>query len=590
MGLPATSTVAYNGITFPSPLTHLRISSRSVFDDAQRTIKYVSYTLELEAVLASGNAGTSFTVAAYQQKLQEPGRRLTVSNTGFFEVDTQLFNADVEFGPKPRLLSWEPLGAHLAARVFWVCEFAISPCVLGELNVSYPGIPGGTGQLAAFNYVVGYSISADGLSARSVTGFLETWLDRINGSRLTSRTADDYRFLIKPTVPLGFRRVRQEFTLSQDRRRLDFAIVDEEIDSDRPLAGGAVQMQVRQRVGADAEKKGGMNVWDGEFTGTIKIDRGRSQSDAWVIFLITIRERLKWIKDHSFAGGGVMLLGLEFDEEIFGRTASFALRYRQFTTLDGILEASGLWQSVPGTDWGLYRTSLQQAWSERGHAQLRYNPGQDVIIDLCGGEGNVQEESYALPPAQPPLPPPRQALGVSCPPREASFIDYDNRLMTRWSRKTMIHQMLKTGTIPAEVGAPGAFADNANRAKFPSMVANDKIFQKGLPTFVEVVMMGRAVRFGYPIPRPRFHDVPLPGLPDVVFHESSERDTFSQRVIGKSGDCKIYEAHWRMSYFVEGDMTGKLIPIAPNHQVGGTFIVDEEPLAIPLPEPIQGGI
>ena len=61
-------------------------------------------------------------------------------------------------------------------------------------------------------------------------------------------------------------------------------------------------------------------------------------------------------------------------------------------------------------------------------------------------------------------------------------------------------------------------------------------------------------------------------------------------MIGKSGDCKIYEAHWRMSYFVEGDLTGKLIPVAPNHQVGGTFIVDEEPLPIPLPEPIQGGV
>lgn len=584
MGLPATSTIAYNGVIFPSPLTKLRISSRPEMDDAARTIKYVVYSVDLEAVLASGNAGTATTVAQYQQLLQQPAGRLQISNTGFFELDTQLFNADVRFGPHPTLLAWEPLGAHLAARVHWQCDVALSPCVLGELNVTYPGIPGGTAQLAAFNYVVEWELDTSGLSTRSVSGYLEAWLDRVGQSRLTSRTADDYRALINVPVPLGFRRTRQNYRLSPDRRRLDFAIADTEIDSENPLANGAVDMRMRHRLSSSMEK--GFTEWDGEISGSIRMRPGVDQSLSWSIFVLAVRGRLKWALDHSesppgasAASKGVILDGLSFEEDIFGREHSFSVRYRQWTKLETILTASGVWQPIPNASWGTWRASVETMWGPRGRLGMGYAPGQDVIVDLCGGEGNVQGEIVSAPTNA--NPPAEQPLGFPCPPKERSWLEYEGHVIVRHTRNVLYHHLLK----------PGAAIDLENRGLLPG----DDV-QKGLPPLdaqafnmqvpvalgATIWLYGRAKRIGFDIPRPEIKQVP--GTSFEVRHGVG--GSFSSRQIGRYGSCKVFEAKWRLPFTLFGAPSDLRVPVPPNHQIGDVISVVPEPTPPPQTEPI----
>ena len=109
------ATIIYNNYQFD--VAHrMRISGRIEYDDADRAMKWIVYTIDItgEVTLAglgpNGQAQFTTTMDTVYQLLTEPGQELVIQSAGFktFRVNALGVN-DVQWGPKPRVLDWEPL-------------------------------------------------------------------------------------------------------------------------------------------------------------------------------------------------------------------------------------------------------------------------------------------------------------------------------------------------------------------------------------------------------------------------------------------------------------------------------------------------
>src|SRR5262249_12969918 len=153
-----------------------------VYDDSGRMVKFVRGTLEIEAYMFPGclepfetstrgfggmvelpyhSAGepgtgavtalivngddvtTDTTLNVIKARLSEPCQPLSFTDQGFGDVRLNFVSGsqpqgpqDVDNGPKPQKVQWQPL-TNKSAKVNWVCEFAFSPCAnpnTGELE------------------------------------------------------------------------------------------------------------------------------------------------------------------------------------------------------------------------------------------------------------------------------------------------------------------------------------------------------------------------------------------------------------------------------------------------------------------------
>lgn len=74
------------------------------------------------------------------------------------------------------------------------------------------------------------------------------------------------------------------------------------------------------------------------------------------------------------------------EPEIFGlRRASFAITYDFALHISKIIEASGLWRPVPGSDYGKWAASMNKlkVWDAHGLAGMAFANSDDVIVDIC---------------------------------------------------------------------------------------------------------------------------------------------------------------------------------------------------------------
>lgn len=384
--LPASGTISYNGYTF-NVATRTRIVGRPVYDRAGRTITHVVYTINLTSFIpeATPGATTDTDILDIRQRLNSPGRDLTISGQGFgtFTINTATMK-DVVWGPKPTLLALEPVGSKALWRIDWQVEVAIPECSAAVYSLA----------VMAFNYDINYSIDGDGYTVRTYSGYLEIPMTRAGGGRAVPDSADNYRERI--IIPLldGFRRASQTFTLSDDKRRLDWSIVDEEM----PVEGlpfGCTDASGNHSIRPQVE---GLTNWVGHITATYTVARNRPRSDAYAAFFALYDDRRRQaesVAPSSMSTGGgagpvVRLVSLEIDQGLYrsSRTISFSATYYFVCSLDRLLEGSGIWRPVPNTDARLWSASVQDVLGVRGAAQLG-GSGGEMIIDLCGNQTSL---------------------------------------------------------------------------------------------------------------------------------------------------------------------------------------------------------
>ena len=403
--ISAVGTVSYGSVTFDGYISS-RVNSRPVYDDSRRTVSYIDYEVTINAKLAASPGGTiDATMDTWRAVLLTPGLEFHYDAHGF-GLTSMSVNAgtisDVAWGPAPQSLNFTPLN-NTAALVTWVVSVRIPACTSGGATRA-PAI-------TAVNFETSWDINDEGLTTRSISGYLEIPLTRAAGGRTVLFTADQFRDKVTPTHLPGFTR-QQRFRLSQDKRRLEFNITDTELPW--PLPTGVVRGSAEFSISSDLSQ--GFVKWRCTLNATFTMAANYPKGDAFNRFLLLLQRKLasrRMLQGPKAAQIAAALTSgsnasartaaaqvspnelipqsWDIRENIYTNTSSFTFSFLTINTdIESIIRSTGMWEPI-GADKRRWRASLNAVQGNRGTARLAGLPTDDIIIDLCLGSGGTAE-------------------------------------------------------------------------------------------------------------------------------------------------------------------------------------------------------
>jgi hypothetical protein len=591
--LPATSQIAYNGFVFPAQ-SHWSITQQEIPDISGRTVTKRKYTLTVQAILTSevmafdaGSAPTaSLDMSAYipalRTRLSTYGSYLVLNQVGFGNMtitsDTTLNTPaagttlvyDIDFGPKPHIETLEPVGDNKALQLIWSCSFTLIDCQ-GDPTGASPG------PFGEFAFGVVWSLDERRLTTRTIRGQLQIRVAR-NGRRITA-TAEAARDVLSFPVPGGFKR-SDNYQVSEDRKLMNFVIVDKEIDSEFAYPDGVENIQADQEISPvnpqgsltskgsapsiaplhspgeyDDQKAYPTTRWVTSLSVVIRMYPNQSRGLPWQIFQMVAAGRLGFIGQTNFVTKPI-IRSLRVRESIYARQFSFQLAIEFSTTYSQFLVTSRMFidpgiagSAGTGWSWPRWVNSIKSVIGPRGFAGLVDNTNDSPIVDFCRSDtsniGTVQV---------PPLPNPARvttlpvSFAPTSPPEKSSWTLFENSIEC------------SADTQAVSVTVPGTQDDT----KPPTIDLNGKSFQLSTPTggstavagqtFAHVysrgpspiylVMRGRALRIGYPCPIPKIKTV---GDGSYEPHLLRWSLVPSKRV-GTIGGIAVYGSAWYYLY------------------------------------------
>ena len=309
--------VVYNGFKFP-PALNSSVQCTPVYDDTDRSLMYMMYRIRIEFIVDLDHVGTlgeaagedvaratggskgsiDNQIAHLRRRLCQVGRTLHVANLGLgpdLYVNDPAINYvwDVTWGPKPRMISWKPLGMNRACSIVWECEVGLVECenpaasvkerYQPEVNKPYPrplnvgALPWNVLQLY---YNQTWDIDEIGATTKTFSAVIET-RGQINpvDVRLVMDCADNYRVFFEPPLFAGFKRTRN-YKLDNKKTRLEITITDKEFESDWPLPPGIVQIDTNYTISSSLLGKtpfgnsAAFQCWDASLSGSFTLAKG----------------------------------------------------------------------------------------------------------------------------------------------------------------------------------------------------------------------------------------------------------------------------------------------------------------------------
>jgi len=508
--LDVTQDVHYNGYDFPSPVG-LKVRIQPVYDSADRIIKYRTYYISVETILTGsdfpGAGGIPSVVAGepldksgsdamkiLRRLLTAPGGTLIIKQKGLGQDLTFSNTNTVGYGPKPRILAWEPIGDRQACRIVWECEVTAIECE--DLD---PGIYS-SANVGEFTYAVNFAINNEGLTERTISGRLE--VSPIRTGRVVDRTADAFRAFVSLAfpVPNNFHRT-QHFVLTPDRRFLEFTISDSEDPSENPLYPHCCRTNISQTIsGLWAE-------WEVSFNGRILVAPGQPRQIAWAAFVHAVKSRIEAWKanarpDDPENSGDIHLVPrrLSITEEIIGgRGMTFSLSFTGVTSLATIFKASGLWLPVKGS-WAAWQSSMRAYRGphyERGVSNIVFPNSADRIYNFCV---SLPKPKMTLTPPQQRSPTGTHDTSVfALPPEDNSWMQYAIRLVFKKDNAVIYSRRVGESDAEHEISID-ANKKTLEVAPGTATVDEDEIAvqDRGVSKWT-VELHGTAKRYGHPI-------------------------------------------------------------------------------------------
>lgn len=598
------ATLSYNGWTWAASCRYkTSVSTRPIQDDARRTTVAVEHTITVVGFI-TGGADTSLT--SIRKLLTAQAGEIKYNDLGFgtLHVNGNSNVRDAHWGPATKMVDYKPLGGDgQAAMVTWQAVVVIPEC---EDRTTYQR------GIMALNYEVRFDIDGDGYTTEHVSGYIEIPMTRwAAGSRVVPDSVDRfgaYREKLEAReVRQGFRRGPQSFTVSPDRRRLDFSWADTQMPS--PLPNRVTKIDLRQGVKSRTKLIQAV-MWNVTFSGTITMAAGVPKNEALGIFLSLVASRIAKPKQ-------AMWVNLEIEDDVFGRSSRFSLTIQHLAAapLPEILDAYRMWTPVKGASWAGWRESMYatKVFRSRGQAGLSYEAAEDAIVDLC--------EVFA-PPVAPDDPdddgkPPGHTISttvIRSTKRDpaSSWIDFRMGFIWRERSNVVAHKPLPKDPVeppgagrggslrPFDTGGPAGgslqafpagrggslrpFPESKGQAVAPMAVGADKPLdatagpsanQGRSPAFApdltqgaagasrRMVLWGNALRIGYKITPARLDNVG--GV--AVVEEWREVNAF---VAGRIDGDAVHACEWAIGYIVPDSPEGPLsIPGNPWLDVPG---------------------
>ena len=431
--LPAVGILSYNGCVF-SPLFETSINGKVIQDDAKRTTKYMEYDLVVDGfvTLPDNATSTQNTTKQLRQLLTAQAGILIYSGRGIdlkINVPGTLVK-DAAWGPMPEVLDLQTLGAGRSAKIKW----RVKVCVP---EIASTGI---FSPVLQFCEEVSVGYGEDGYSSLNIQGILEIPLTRpLQPNRFFDTTVDNFSTQYLNIIAAGidltrFRVTRREFTVSKDRRTINWSFAAEEL----PPQGLPADMTMARGSFNFRPSKAGVGLcnWLCTLRVTYTVKKTAARREAWLAFLILLRlrmdaSRLGLIPTPdgpqnpglqalntlgNVAGSGLIqstismfqgvalwrrlverqnqnalalrrawLIEFSGDEGLYldSKTMTFSATWKLVTTFDRILVASGLWRYVPSDGGNTWATNIRGISGAQSWLRNPVNP--DVIVDFGGG-------------------------------------------------------------------------------------------------------------------------------------------------------------------------------------------------------------
>jgi hypothetical protein len=547
--LPDPAPISYNGVTFATETETVEIAATPRYDSTGRTVSYIEYDLTLRALIygsqanGTGNASNDGNMQTLRVLLQQPGGALVYQNRGFGNLNINVAGPrDVVWGPKPKLLRWKPDGANNSAWITWRVTVAIPEC---PNNAAYRF------ALMEFVYKLSFRVDRSGMTTRVYSGHLaipQTRNGGVNG-RLLSDNADKYREQIFPQYVPGFRRIPGDFTLSEDKCRLEWSITDEQMGPNCPPAG-MTEAKAEHSVSAPT----GLIQWTAQLSAEYDLAPGTSGGDAARAFSALWHSRLIATLRNARIGGqavnlaSYVITGFTMREpEIYGkvRKAAFKLTYTFTTDRKTAFLASGLWLPVnplnqSWTVWNASMTGTGGPLGPRGSAGMGFVNSDDVLVDLCAQPSTPVNNNSLVPSIPPEV---MQELRTPTPAPNSSWLLYLIEIITQPRDNVSELKALPLGPAVYEA-TPTSPADRSGfRPPYRQGVLSN--FQYRSSPRQVVILRGRALRAGYPITPPQL--VAVGGQPAVPANGAAEY--FRTGVVTNYG-VPVVAAEWRFRYLL----------------------------------------
>lgn len=442
-------TLSYNGVTF-SQLYRSSVSGPPAMDNAGRTRRGVEWTISVDGVVTldltaaaaqdrAGNGTIDDQWELMRQLLSAPAGILTYQGKGFgpFIVNGVGAGAvdDIAWGPKPKLLEFQPLGGSRASFVRWqvttiIPEFAagpvgkpvnptltMPPSGFGRLIAGDPPLAARAGPVVQFNEESTLRYDEAGYASYSIRGTLEIPLTRSTvDARTIDHTVDDYRqrFLNIWVDLTRFKVQARSFSYSRDKRTCEWEFACTELAPMGLPEGAAV---ARGNYSVRPLKQGpALCQWLCSLKGTYTIRKDQPRRLAWKAFIGLLVSRISYSTFGEMGLVDTLLPGLlpprirlpiaaaieratrrawvihfAFDEGLYddSRTMTFEASWWLMTNIQTILRASGVWRPVydpktgKATDGGtIWMESMEDVMGWRSWEICQIDPAGDVIVDM----------------------------------------------------------------------------------------------------------------------------------------------------------------------------------------------------------------
>jgi hypothetical protein len=433
---------SYNGFHFP-PTLHSQITVVPEYNESGTSLKYLTVAISVEFIAtdpAAGideysendeeakAAGMNTFMSSLIKRLSYPCQELKFSARGFgdFEINTSGGIKDVDFGPKPQVIEWEPLGGSQAARVQWLCTTRIPHDLTNAA----------AGKLISFEYGVQWGIDSAGFMFRSIEGQAEVPLTRaaLPGNQHSShifpfplKEFKDIQDKILKAWPQPNDARRQFFwRWDKSHKKFTFKIEDVEIRSDSPYLPGIVDIDLTQNVTSSMED-GAFLKWRIVYTGRIEVAAGNqftkkigvsdSKKIAWIWLGKILQEKRKLFEEtvksnaatkpqpgndgrgvlgtvydylKDFSGGdnlGTLIypVYVSITDSMYSNQIQFTIGYVGMVTTDLLSQSLGLFEPVTHDQlnpsaWVKYLEDTDTYKNSEG----MWVPGkQEMIVDLC---------------------------------------------------------------------------------------------------------------------------------------------------------------------------------------------------------------
>jgi hypothetical protein len=468
--------------------------------------------------------------------LSTPGLPLTIQDIGFDTLIATGFGGtrqDLIWGPKPRASNFRPHGTT-CWEFDWICEFNISRC-------KYPG-----NNILAFNYEMTFSVNQEGLQQRTITGYMQVAAVRSpdpNFPELVLFNVEDSWDTITMNVPYGFRRAQNVRSISKAKNRIDFAITDEELTSDAYPAG-IVEVDLDYEL---ASNRPGLANFNGTLAGTLTVAPGYPKALALSKYLAILNAKIQELRQMSAQSGQKaepIPVALSISHGLFTRTTSFSVTFFLACGVDTLLQESGIWNVIPGTDYQQWADSMEAAgvWGKRGVAELKYINAEDKVQTICSQVPPPQLiDTFSLHPFD-------NTGGIpgtvnNQPDETGDYLIYRNAARITKSENFIIHRYAQA-YVPSVGGQ-----------------TQDHVVQYQTAPDNYIWIEGSAARLGQPPNIPVLKTVG--GLSVELVHEEPYADDVP---ITLAFGHKVFRASWGLLYRIKGipsqsASTGQITPI-----------------------------